>query len=160
VFGHTEASDVNISSRIRALGLNEVLEEVYARRFEGMPHPLGSDYVMPSADGNVRVTSFTARKPDPTSIKAMLTSTGAIPDRCLYVGDSLVKDVAMAKRAGVHAAWARYGTDRDPQLWRKLVEITDWDAKSVEAVKDITTVPDVTIDSFKELLLHFTFSAS
>ncbi len=159
VFGHTEASEVNISSRVRALGLNEVFEEVYALRFEGMPHPLGSNHRVPSAGVDVRVTPFTALKPDPSSIKAILAATGAAADRCLYVGDSLAKDVTMAKRAGVQAAWARYGTHRDPQLWRELVEITHWDTREVAAVESGTATPDVTIDSFEELLLHFDFSA-
>jgi len=165
LFGHTEATEVNISSRVRALGLNQLLEGIYALHFEGMPHPLGSDRGEPGARAEVRVTPSTTRKPDPGSIKAILADTGTTAGRCLYVGDNLAKDVTMAKRAGVLAAWARYGSRHDPQLWHDLVEISHWDPAAVAAVESGSTAPneikpDVIIDSFDELLLHFTFTAT
>ena len=42
LFGHTEATTINIASRVRSLGLEEFLEAVYAVHFEGMPHPLAA----------------------------------------------------------------------------------------------------------------------
>lgn len=165
LFGHTEATAVNISSRVRALGLNDFLEEVYALRFEGMPHPLADDRREPRARSDVRIVATTDRKPDPGSIKAILAETGARASCCLYVGDSLAKDITMAKHAGVLAAWARYGVSHDQQLWRDLVEISHWDPSAVAAVESASAAssaiePDVIVDSFIELLQHFTFDAS
>jgi FMN phosphatase YigB (HAD superfamily) len=164
LFGHTEATEVNIASRIRSLGLEDLLEAVYAMHFKGMPHPLDGDREEPNGRVPVRAMPSTARKPDPGSIRAILAETGVAPAHCLYVGDNLDKDVGMAKRAGILAAWARYGTSHDPQLWRDLVEISHWAPAAVAAVESSTSAqakvrPDVTIDTFEELLYHFTFSA-
>ena len=164
LFGHTEATEVNIANRVRSLGLEEILEAVYAVNFEGMPHPLDGEHGEPNGRVSVRVMPSTARKPDPSSVKIILAETGVEPVHCLYVGDNLTKDVGMAKKAGILAAWARYGTIHDSKLWHDLVEISHWVPTAVAAVeKDATAQttirPDVTIDTFKELLDHFTFSA-
>ena len=163
LFGHTEATEVNIASRVRSLGLEELLEAVYAVQFKGMPHPLHGDREESNGQIPVRVMPPTARKPDPSSIKAILTDTGVRAVHCLYVGDNLDRDVGMAKRAGILAAWARYGTIHDPELWRDLVEISHWAPAAVAAVENgraarSTVKPDVIIDAFKELLRYFTFS--
>jgi FMN phosphatase YigB (HAD superfamily) len=73
-----------------------------------------------------------------------------------YVGDSLVRDVAMAKQAGVTAIWARYGTIYDPEHWTYLVKVTHWTEEDVSREKVLKekyrdVVPDYTIDSFAQL---------
>lgn len=163
LFGHTEATEVNIVSRIRSLGLDDLLEAVYAMHFKGMPHPLNSDRQESDGQVPVRAMPSTARKPDPASLRTILAEIGVAPARCLYVGDNLEKDVGMAKRAGTLAAWARYGTSHDPQLWRDLVEISHWAPAAVAVVENSAASqnkaqPDVIIDAFTELLYHFTFT--
>ena len=165
LFGHTEATDINISSRARSLGLHGLLEAIYAPRFTGLAHPLGGKRQRSRETVAVRPLPSTARKPDPSSIQLILKEIGVQADRCLYVGDSLAKDVAMARNAGILAAWARYGTSHDPQLWRDLVDLSHWDATAVAAAKNASAEPsdiqpDVTLDSFGELLCRFTFTAS
>jgi FMN phosphatase YigB (HAD superfamily) len=73
------------------------------------------------------------------------------------VGDSLVRDVSMAKAAGVHAVWARYGLQYDRALWEILVRVTHWtdeDVRREEELRRLTkdVQPDYTIDDFGELL--------
>jgi phosphoglycolate phosphatase len=164
LFGHTEATDVNISSRIRSLGLYGIFEAIYAPRSSGLSHPLGDRREGSSERVPVRRLPAGARKPDLAVIRHILGEIGIEAEHCLYAGDSLAKDVTMAKRAGMHAAWARYGTDHDPQLWHDLVDLSHWDAAAVAAAEtgpaESTNIqPDVTLDSFDELLCHFTFSA-
>lgn len=43
-----------------------------------------------------------------------------------YIGDSLAKDVLMAKRAGCFAIWAKYGTKIAPERYDGLVRISHW----------------------------------
>jgi FMN phosphatase YigB (HAD superfamily) len=165
LFGHTEATDVNITSRSRSLGLDDTLEAIYAPRFRGSPHPLGTNREKPVERVLVRPLQSTARKPDPDAIQLILHDAGVEPDRCLYVGDSLSKDVAMAKSSGMLSAWARYGIDHDPQLWRELVGLSHWDAAAVAAAKNrppepSDVQPDVVLNSFDELLDHFVFAAA
>ncbi|MET8084440.1 HAD-IA family hydrolase [Micromonospora sp. NPDC005194] len=164
IVGHTEAKDVNISSRARALGLEAMLEAIYAPRFIGPPHPLGVDRPSTPTAIEVRVLPPTARKPNPDIARRIAEQLGVPPNRCLYVGDNLSKDVVMAKRAGMLAAWARYGTHHDPELWRDLVALSHWDPAAVTAAEntsnDLTRFgPDVTLDAFHELPGHYTFAA-
>ncbi|WP_327034604.1 HAD-IA family hydrolase [Micromonospora ureilytica] len=163
IVGHTEAKDVNISSRARALGLESMLEAVYAPRFVGPPHPLGVDRRSTPAAIEVRVLPPTARKPNPDIARRIAEQLNVPPARCLYVGDNLNKDVVMAKRAGMVAAWARYGTHHNPELWRDLVALSHWDPTAVSEAEstgdDLTRfAPDVTLDAFHELRDHYTFA--
>ena len=43
-----------------------------------------------------------------------------------YIGDSLAKDVKMARAAGCFAIWAKYGVSRDEDMYAKLVKISHW----------------------------------
>lgn len=165
IVGHTEAKDVNISSRARTLGLDAMLEAVYAPRFVGPPHPLGADRRRTPAPIEVRVLPPTARKPDPEIARQIADQLGVPSAHCLYVGDNLSKDVAMAKRAGMYAAWARYGTRHDPALWRDLVNLSHWDSAAVTTAETAGEdpsrfAPDVTLEAFQELRDHFTFAAA
>ncbi|WP_371409480.1 HAD-IA family hydrolase [Micromonospora zamorensis] len=165
IVGHTEAKDVNISSRARALGLEAMLEAVYAPRFVGPPHPLGADRGSTPVAIEIRVLPPTARKPNPEIARRIAEQLGVPSAHCLYVGDNLSKDVAMAKRAGMQAAWARYGTHHDPELWRDLVKLSHWDPGTVRAAESTgddsaRIAPDVTLDAFRELRDHYTFAAA
>ncbi|MEU9511143.1 HAD-IA family hydrolase [Micromonospora sp. NPDC048169] len=165
IVGHTEAKDVNISSRARSLGLDVMLEAIYAPQFVGPPHPLGADRRSAPAAIEVRVLPPASRKPNPEIPRRIAEQLGVPPARCLYVGDSLNKDVAMAKRAGMLAAWARYGTHHDSGLWSDLVALSHWDPAAVTAAETSNDnsaryAPDVTLDAFHELCEHYTFSAA
>jgi len=68
----------------------------------------------------------------------------------------LVRDVAMAKQAGVTAIWARYGTKYDLDHWAYLVKVTHWTDEDVRREKALKAkyhdvIPDFTIDSFSQL---------
>ncbi len=52
--------------------------------------------------------SFTAKKPDPVGIEALMTETGASRPRTLMVGDSHV-DIKTARNAGVKACGVTFG---------------------------------------------------
>ena len=165
LFGHTEATEINISARLRALGLSQFLEAVYAVPSDGAPHPMGDDKAERPERVSVRVMPPSARKPDPRSLYAVLAETGVAAEYCVYVGDSMTKDVAMAKSAGVIAAWARYGTSRSHQMWLDLVKVSHWDPGAVATAdttiqQPIDIHPDVILDSFEQLLDNFRFSAT
>ncbi|GAA4457234.1 hypothetical protein GCM10023170_053140 [Phytohabitans houttuyneae] len=161
IFGHTEATDVNIRSRIRTLGLQSMLEAVYAPSFSGPPHPLGDAPHTPLSVVEIREVPSHKRKPDPDVVLGIAREVGVPPHRCLYVGDNLKKDITMAKHAGMLAAWARYGAERDPDLWEQVVRVTHWDPTDAAQAADVhldVASPDVILDAFGELLLHFEFA--
>ena len=91
------------------------------------------------------------RKPNPQLLADICRKEGADIASTYYVGDSLVRDVAMAKQAGVTAIWARYGTIYDPECWTYLVKVTHWTDEDVSREKALRAkyrdvVPDYTIE--------------
>ncbi len=54
-------------------------------------------------------------KPDPTSALAMASDLRTTPDRCMYVGDTMV-DMQTAKRAGMYAVGVLWGFRDEAEL--------------------------------------------
>jgi phosphoglycolate phosphatase len=156
VVGYTEAVVENSLYRLKLLGLTDLLQRLYAPEGGAGGHPDPSrrsilegfaDYVYLLPPGH--------RKPDPAVLADICVSHHVRASRALYVGDNQEKDITMAKAAGVHAAWARYGHAKDPETWGKLVRVTFWSQADTERKDD----PDcrVKLDSFAELLQYYAF---
>jgi phosphoglycolate phosphatase len=156
IVGHTEAIFANSYWRLRTLGLETYFNRLYTLEGKDAIH-ISSDsrWVDPPA-GFVTVVPRDERKPNPRLLLDICNHEGADPSSAFYLGDSLVRDVAMAKEAGVTAIWARYGTKYDPDCWTFLVKITHWTDQDVEREKSLKSkygkvIPDRTIDTFAQL---------
>jgi phosphoglycolate phosphatase-like HAD superfamily hydrolase len=94
---------------MKTLGLVNLIARVYAPRQlddeEGAPR-----YSRAIPQNYVGLLSSRDRKPNPHVLLDICREYGRSPDEVIYVGDSLTRDVYMAKRAGVTSAWAEYGT--------------------------------------------------
>ena len=71
--------------------------------------------------------------------------------------DSLVRDISMAKNAGIKSIWAKYGTECDLSLWRILVRVTHWTKEDVSREAELKKrfdkiIPDYTIDRFGQVI--------
>lgn len=131
VFGHTEATVVNIEYRLLKLEIADFFDGVFASEWNGLSHPDRSG-ASKRFGQRVRVLPTTARKPNPEALRVLLDEIHAVPERTLYVGDSLSRDVQMANQVGVLAAWAEYGSNsRGEELWAKLVHVSHWPGESV-----------------------------
>jgi phosphoglycolate phosphatase len=102
------------------------------------------------------------RKPNPQILSEIVRAEGRRVDEALYVGDSISRDMGMARAASVWAAWARYGTHFEADYWQQLVRVTHWTPEDVARAETAhrqfgTTQPDFILDSFAELLakVHF-----
>ena len=77
-------------------------------------------------------------------------------DHVLWVGDNLRKDVGLGNRLGVKSAWAKYGTLINPETKNALLEFSPENNVhknvSLDPKSDDSPVPDVTLDSFSELI--------
>ena len=56
---------------------------------------------------------------------------------CVYVGDNLMKDVAMALDCGVDDVWAKYGEALKRPEYKLLQDVTHWTAETVEREQEI-----------------------
>ncbi len=155
IVGHTEASAINALTRVEKLELSDLLTRLYA-----------ADSGQAVGDARVRVVPVprAIHKPDPRILLEVCDEMGVAPERALYVGDSLSRDVGMARQIGMHAAWAAYGTRHDPHDWATLVRITHWTREDVARAQRAQELfgdsePDVTLERFDELLERFEFQA-
>jgi hypothetical protein len=117
-----------------------------------------------SCDTPFSTTRRGSKKPDATVLKAILADLNVPEEECIYVGDSLFKDVAMAQDAGVEDVWARYGQAQSRPEYDLLREVTHWsdaDVQRERLVRGRDVNPRHTLtNSFAELLTQFEFGDS
>lgn len=168
VVGYTESMAFYTSYRVRKMGLDGVIDVLYSPEDHDIPTNLDLDQIRkyPAGHYNFEKTrhEHTPKgelKPNPHILKMIIDGIGAAPDDCVYVGDSLYKDIAMAKDAGVDHAWAKYGTAQHRDEYKLLREVTHWTNEDVEREKRIKqrdVEPDhVLKNQFDEILKVFEF---
>lgn len=101
-------------------------------------------------------------KPDPTILNAILSEMDVAPEHALYVGDSLMKDVAMAQDVGVIDVYAKYGASTQRNGYDLLREVSHWSDSDIERERRLASIevaqPYLTLDcSFEQLLSNFDF---
>ncbi|MEL3921672.1 HAD-IA family hydrolase [Aeromonas enteropelogenes] len=165
IIGYTESKEFYSNYRVSNLGLDGVIDILFSPEDHDIPSG-----VVPQTKYNLKITKnmHTPRgeiKPNPKILKEIISSINATSDECVYIGDSEMKDIAMAKDAGVDAVFARYGTthftnNKDGyNLLRDVTHWTDQDvAREIEiknSKKDIHA--DLAVDSFGDILSLFKF---
>ncbi|PRP96460.1 HAD family hydrolase [Enhygromyxa salina] len=153
IVAHTEASTVNALFRVKRLGLTESIGRVYAAD--------AGDGVE-SDDVELVAIPREIHKPDPRILLEICNEYGVAPQRTLYVGDSISRDIAMAQQISMHAAWAAYGTRHDRHDWATLVRVSHWTQADVDRVRHTQerfgdVKPKTCLESFGELPAHFEF---
>lgn len=100
-------------------------------------------------------------KPDTEVLKSIVDEFGESPRSTLYVGDSLLKDIAMAQELGVRDAHAAYGVAQsrtEYELLRRVSHWTDDDVARERVMLERPVVkPTVALSEFGELLDVFSF---
>jgi phosphoglycolate phosphatase len=76
-------------------------------------------------------------KPNPTVLLEICAAEGVAPHESAYIGDSIARDVLMAKRAGVFAVWAAYGAEHSPIMYEALERISHWTPEEVERERQL-----------------------
>lgn len=148
VIGYTESSQENGFYRLQKLGVDGYFKHVYA-----FVSSFKSAYAV---DG--RVKTVQTKKPDPVVLRQILQAENRVPEEVVYVGDSLIKDIYMAKHVGVTAVWAQY-PERNKELGEKLYAITSWTEEDFALERRLSRhmdesgiKPDYTISAFPQLL--------
>ena len=134
VVAYTESRAFHASYRARSLGLDGVLDALYSPPDHALPDGLRLDDIRRYPPEHYgfrhtvhRHTREGAWKPDAAVLLDLLRGDlGAEPGEAVYVGDSLVKDVAMAQAAGVADVFARYGDVRGRPGYDLLRRVSHW----------------------------------
>jgi FMN phosphatase YigB (HAD superfamily) len=157
LIAHTEAAPVNAYWRLQKLGIANLFRRLYSLEGHIRPHPdLSRTEALSPPPEFLRLVPKTERKPNPVLLADICAREGVEISNAVYVGDSLTRDISMAKEAGVTAVWAKYGTVYDQSLWGLLVSITHWTDDDVKREGDLKrnfghVRPDAVIERFSDL---------
>jgi FMN phosphatase YigB (HAD superfamily) len=168
IAAYTESLAFYTAARVKKLRLDGLLDYLYSPPDHDFPHGVSAEDLrrLPADAYELHHTSHrhTPRgylKPSPDVLKSMVEELRDA-NEVAYVGDSLMKDVAMAQSVGAIDVWAKYGVAQDREEYGLLRRVTHWTDADVEREREIAKRPHVTPSvvlhrSFEELLEHFEF---
>lgn len=152
VFGVTDSRSFQAANRLRQLKLDGLIEGLFSvtDHFQPDEQTVARIRRFPSEYYDSRVQTRVSlpvgiRKPSPAVLDYVRGALELDPAACVYVGDSLVKDIAMAQQAGIYDCWAAYGARVSPVDFSTLVRVTDW---SPDAVREALQASPETLQIF------------
>lgn len=150
IVGYTESAEENGFYRLKKLGIDGYFKDVFV-----------SDSLYEKPDfipSSPKTHIITGKKPNPELIRQICNNEGIPLENTLYIGDSLTKDMLMAKKVGVFSVWCKITQNDDNSLYNQLVAISHWGKEEFEQEKNNKNEwekegyqPDYIIYSFKEL---------
>lgn len=158
---HTESKLYNVLDRLNRLELNEYFCRIYCRERPQSLHPdpiTNRNWLNQFSLKNVVELSHHQRKPNPDVLLEICQNEGFTPHDSAYVGDSIARDILMAKTANVYAIWAKYGSTHSEEQYAALVRISHWTPEDVEREQRLKKQaegikPDYVLEnSFEEIL--------
>ncbi|MGI0466979.1 MULTISPECIES: HAD family hydrolase [Serratia] len=158
IVGHTESLEFNSLYRLYKLDVIDFFDHLYTLEDNHNLHPDPKNAkVIPVKDDFIIRLSHSESKPNPKLLEHICFTESIDVKDAVYVGDSITKDISMAKSIGMKAVWACYGRQFSPELWKILVKITHWTDIDVEREEQLKKSfskiePDYTINSFSEIL--------
>ena len=161
IVAHTEGKLHAVVDRLRRLNLINYFSRIYCRERTVSPHvrsEVGDRWLDSFPMDRITELSHHQRKPSPEVLSEICSNEQTHLSECLYVGDSIARDVVMAKSVGVPVAWAKYGTRHKETDYSALVRVTHWTEDDVEREAQLKkqsagVVPDIVLEeSFTELL--------
>jgi phosphoglycolate phosphatase len=171
VLAYTESLEFVTTQRILRTGLDGVIDHLYSPPDHDLPPDVTLENLRRNGSGRTYDLKHTAwsktppgeLKPNPGVLKSILADAGAEPSEVVYVGDSLMKDVAMAQAVGVADAWAAYGKAQSRPGYDLLQRVSHWSEEDVRAEERINAngviQPTVTLSAgFDEVLKYFNFT--
>jgi FMN phosphatase YigB (HAD superfamily) len=173
VVGYTESLAFWTEWRIATLGVDGLLTALYSSPDHDLPAGVTFDNLRtrPSEEYGLKLTPHKhvpagIHKPSAAVLGDIISHFGATPATTLYVGDSLIKDVAMAQAVGAHDAYAAYGVAQNRPEYDLLRRVTHWTPQVVQAERDAaeragTVTPTcVLTEHFEEILTAFDFKGA
>jgi phosphoglycolate phosphatase-like HAD superfamily hydrolase len=166
--GYTESMAYYSHYRMRKLGLDRLLDYIYSPADHDLPQGMTAEQIRIYPTGQYKLRRTVPRhtpkgelKPNPEILLQIIRDVAASPEEVLYIGDSLMKDISMAKDAKVTDAWAKYGIAQTRPEYELLRRVTHWTASSVEKEKGLSEdqiKPTLTLNqSLADVLPAFSF---
>ena len=142
---YTESLAYYTNFRILALGLDGVVDFVFSPPDHEIPDAAAGYAGSLAQSGNGGLTRTRhlflpkgVTKPNPEVLLDIIRDIGRAPGECVYVGDSLMKDIAMAQDAGVVDILAAYGAAQERPGYDLLRRVSHWTEADVQRERGIT----------------------
>ena len=132
LIAHTESKLYGVVDRLSRLNLFPYFTKVYCRERSLSSHPMprsGVEWLDQFPMDKIIELSHHQKKPNPAVLLEICSNEGIGPELAAYVGDSVARDVLMAKRANVFAIWAAYGAQHPPVMYGDLVRSLSLDGR-------------------------------
>ncbi len=153
IVGYTESFAFYTRYRLLKLGLDRTLDFLYSPSDHDLPEGLTRASLRRYSPESYRLrrtihrhTPAGKQKPSPEVLLQILADIGARPDEAIYIGDKLIKDIAMAQAAGVVDVHAAYGEAHNREEYELLRRVTHWSSEIVK--REIATTPAQVRPSF------------
>lgn len=117
IIGYTESAEENGFYRLKKLGIDTLFSKVYVSesQYETQNNLYQSE----------KTKEVKGKKPNPEVLLEICKTENTETSETLYMGDSLTKDVYMAKKAGIACIQVKC-QEYNAELYKKLVAISHW----------------------------------
>lgn len=165
IVAYTESMAFYANDRLRKLGLDGVIDKLYSPEEHDVPEDFetfySKDYYkLKKTEHNYLPLNH--KKPNTDILNSIINQFDFKKDEILYIGDSLTKDIKMAKDIGIIDVHAQYGLSHHTNEYELLRKVTHWTDEEVEKEKNTTKEhiePTYVLKaSFSELLNEFKFN--
>lgn len=170
IIAYTESMAFYSAYRLKRFGLDGVIDVLYSPQDHDVPFGTSLDDLrrLPDEFYQLQVTQTKHTppgelKPNPKVLLDIIKSEEVNISHCAYVGDSLFKDVAMARDVGVLDIHAEYGESQRKPEYNLLQRVSHWTQEDVEREKEIIKQghefePSIVLkENFSELFMHCDF---
>ncbi len=170
VVAYTESLAFYTSLRLRWFELDGVVDILFSPADHDFPAGVSVQDIrkLPNEQYVLKLTEHRHTppgllKPEPAVLATIVEEMSSDKSGVVYVGDSLMKDVAMAQAVGVMDVWAQYGVAQSREGYDLLRRVSHWPQEDVEQERTIADQPHVaptfTLTSgFGQLLELFHFA--
>jgi phosphoglycolate phosphatase-like HAD superfamily hydrolase len=172
IIAYTESMAFYSAYRLKRVGLDGVIDVLFSPQDHDTPAGTSVARLRSLPDEYYELQVTEAKhtppgelKPNPRVLLDIIRSVGALPERCAYVGDSLFKDVAMARDSGVFDVHAEYGESQRLPEYDLLRKVSHWTDEDVERERRIVGQgaefkPSATLkENFSEIFMYCDFVA-
>ncbi|HEX8165258.1 MAG TPA: HAD family hydrolase [Beijerinckiaceae bacterium] len=145
IVAYTESMRFYSSYRLKRFGLDGVIDVLFSPQDHDVPAGVSPEKLRRLPDDfyelqvtGIKHTPAGELKPNPKVLLDIIKDVGSDPVRCAYVGDNLLKDVAMARDANVFDIHAKYGESQRLPEYKLLQRVSHWPEKDVQREQKIT----------------------
>jgi len=171
IIAYTESMAFYSAYRLKRFGLDGVIDVLYSPKDHTVPFGTSVSDLrrLPDEFYQLQVTQSKHTpagelKPNPKVLLDIIKSESVNVDRCAYVGDSLFKDVAMARDVGVLDIHAKYGESQRKPEYELLQRVSHWTEDDVKRETEITELghdfePSIVLkEHFLEIFMYCDFN--